>query len=207
MSSYNKNNSVYSDSSTIYQFDTNFIHQNDDNIIDKHYWRKQISQSLQESKKQTKNNPLKDLYIDDDDHADINGSHRYYIERNQNFVVDVTVITHEFEKKLPGCKVMFDKMFRPGKNRAESFQLYILITKDMQKRLNRKIRRKEWMKERCNFRDICLLILCIFVILLFIIMLDKHWEGYKDPWKNLTIVETIKNNIIRLQDIIIRIRK
>ncbi len=191
---------IYSDEPVIvYKSKNDFILKKEtDNEINVDYWRQKILQLLQESKKNP-NNPLKDLFVNNNDtgiykdHPDIDGSHKYYILL-PNTVIDATNIIREISKKLFECKVFFEKIrINTGLVNA----LFILITQDMQKKLNRKNRRKEWMKERCNFRDICLVIICIFIILLCITMLDKHWEGYKEPWKNLMpFIKAINNSDI-----------
>lgn len=192
-----KQRQIYSSApSIVYKSDNDFILKKEtDNEINVNYWRQKILQLLQESK----NNPLRDLLINNNntdvtiykDHPDINGSHKYYILL-PNTVIDATDIIREISKKVSKCKVFFEKI---RINTGPINALSILITQDMQKKLNRENRRKEWMKERCNFRDICLVIICIFIILLCITMLDKHWEGYKEPWKNLMpFIKAINNN-------------
>ena len=60
------------------------------------------------------------------------------------------------------------------------FQTWIVITKNMQKEINSN---KLYLSNLLYY--ICYILILIIVLIGLIIALDRHWNGYKEPWKNL----------------------
>ena len=164
----------------VYNFPYDNILTDKTDSINVGYWKKKIEQILMNQER----NVYKALTLSDNDHEGIDSAHCFYLE---GVTQDVLQIINSIKKDLPGCDVKHEKKdYVKDQSRVEKvsrFQTWIIITKNMQKKVNQKEIREKWMKGKpCNF---CMLIILIVILFLLITGLYQHWYGYKEPWKNL----------------------
>ena len=158
-----------------------FIHRDEQNVIDVQYWNSRITEVLQNSKREI----FKGLYLTEDNHEGFNGSHCFYLGGVVNNIVE---ITRYLEQDLPGCKVQHQKVDCKEPDRitmVSRFKTWIDINANMQKGIKKRKMRKEFIKGICKTHEFCMLIILICVMVLLFSLLNRHWDGYKEPWNNI----------------------
>ncbi len=158
---------------TINCFDKDFIINNNPEIeVD--FWREKIQKSVF----QTEYSPEHILFgikLSGKEEKDLLEGYRFYLEGLEK---NCEQIFQALKSKIKGCNVIHEKI-------GHTWKTWILITYSAQKKINFKKQILGWIKKRFKLVDICLLFLCIFIVIYCIIQLNKHWEGYERPWKNL----------------------
>ncbi len=165
----------------IYQFNDDFIVKGKSEV-DTEYWEKKINESCEREHPNSSIRAERNHLNRDGRSVDFCLS-----ESTANESINVGNI----EKNLPGCSVVLSDTFKPtvpsqGQcNRVRRKEVVVTITPSMQNKVNELEKRRLWFRERCRIVDICLFLLCISITLFWISMLGNHWEGYREPWKNI----------------------
>ncbi len=180
---------VYDRRRQIASFQDDFIQRTGPDI-DVDYWKLRVQQALAKHGIQ-ENGPLFGVFMgNSDDAADYDG-HRFYLS---NVTKKVPELAYILKREFPGCEVKHErcKDVRSPDARAlvECFRTWILVTHNMQRSRERRIAFRRGVAERCRPLDICLLVLCISLSVLFFTLLDRHWDGYENPWRNLFVTWT-----------------
>lgn len=158
-----------------------FIVKDEHDPINVQYWKEKIENMLANSKKSV----LKGISLSGEQNEGFSTSYLFYLEGIAENVPQILVAIRE---ELPGCIVehkLVDTKAQGKRVMVSRFKTWIVITHDMQKRVNCAKTRDKWTNGICGIHDFCMLVILIFFAIAICISWYRHWNGYKDPWKNL----------------------
>ena len=177
---------VYSRRGKIGSFSNDFIHRPGPELDDD-YWRERVVHAVAKHAA-SPDSPLHGVWLDgDDEEADYDGW-RFYLNDVTKGVPEVTRV---LRAELPGCRVMHEMCANVRDRNTHAlvsrFRTWVLVTHAMQRSLERRRAFRRCVGEHCRPVDICILLTCIAMAALFFTLLDRHWEGYESPWRNLAL--------------------
>jgi hypothetical protein len=182
-SSSGRGATAYDRQQRIGTFGTNFIQQRGPRI-DVQHWRAEITRALATEDRADSTFGVRLAEADAGGVPDRDG-HRFYLTGVREHVLEMM---RDLTARLPRQCSVDHRYEQPGATTAVAragFRTSVLVTRDCQRALEARLRVRRWMRERCRTVDICLLLLCILAAATCLVLLNRHGEGYDQPWKNL----------------------